>query len=504
MGKNIFSLKSRSTRSGLTVFQFIVRQSKEFFQKIVDSAYFEVSIAILIVISLGLIFTEFFLPAGPQLNRVIFASDILTWIFVVELTLRYFIAPSKKVFFKNYWIDILSVLPVLRVFRSFRLLRLIRILRLSRAFIILLRRSGWVSKGTERSLSVFFVIFITSFVLIFFWTLVILVIETHPHEANISLSKFFDRIWSVTFLFISGEIVDDLPDSPWARLVEVLAAISGLLVFAVFVGAISSLMANYWKVKMDEKDLALEDLEGHTVICGWDRLAAITLAELEMSEHLWKRGAVVVAETNADIFAESKIKNPKRLFHINDDFTKMDVLEKAGTRKARAAVIVSERGNNLTEQVRDARTVLAALTLEKINPKIFTCAELIDDVNATHLRIAGVEEIVSRANISAGMVASAVINRGISTVVSNLLSQKDGSYLRKIDIPKEFIGAKFIDMFDHFKRNYDATILALDYADEGNNYIEHHINPANNYIVKPTDKIILVASVDSRIHKLES
>ena len=77
MGKNIFSLKSRSTRSGLTVFQFILRQSKEFFQKIVDSAYFEVSIAILIVISLGLIFTEFFLPPGPQLNRVIFASDIL-------------------------------------------------------------------------------------------------------------------------------------------------------------------------------------------------------------------------------------------------------------------------------------------------------------------------------------------------------------------------------------------------------------------------------------------
>jgi voltage-gated potassium channel len=501
---HIFSIKNQSSRSGLSSIQFVSRRAKGHLQTIIDSAPFEISIALLILVSVILVFAEFFLPPGQELDDVIMANDILTWVFVVELTLRWYVAPSKKVFFKNYWVDILAVLPVLRFFRSFRLLRLLRILRLSRAFLILLRRTGWLTSETERSIGLFSVLFITSVVLVVCWTLIILTIEAPPSEVSISVSKFMDRIWSTTFLFISGEVVDDLPDSPWSRLVEVLVAVSGLLLFAVFVGAVSSMMTNYWKVKMDEKELTLDDLEGHTIICGWDRLAAITLAELEISRDLWQRGVVVVAETSADIIAESRIKNSKRMFHINDDFTKMDVLERAGTRRARAAIILSDRGNNLTEQVRDARTVLAALTIEKINPEIFTCAELIDDVNATHLRMAGVEEIVSRANISAGLFASAVVNKGISTVVSDLLSQKDGAYLRKLDVPDNFIGKQFIEVFNYFKHEHDATILALDYAEDGKNYLEHHINPSNDHILKPTDKIILVASVNSKFNKLPS
>jgi voltage-gated potassium channel len=501
---NIFSIKSRSAKSGLNIFQFLSLKLKNKLQGIIDSAPFEVSIALLILVSVVLVFAEFFLPPGEILDDVIFANDFLTWVFVLELTFRWYVAPSKKVFFRNYWIDIIAVLPVLRIFRSFRLLRLLRILRLSRAFIILLRRAGWLTSETERSVGIFVVLFITSVILVVCWTLIILTIEAPPSETSISLSKFMDRIWSTTFLFISGEVIDDLPESPWSRMVEVLVAISGLLLFAVFVGAVSSMMTNYWKVKMDEKDLTLDDLDGHTIICGWDRLAAITLAELEMAKDLWKRGVVVVAETNADIIAESRIKNSKRLFHINEDFTRMDTLERAGTRKARAAIILSDRGNNLTEQVRDARTVLAALTIEKINPEIFTCAELIDELNATHLKMAGVEEVVSRSSISAGLFASAVVNRGISTVVSDLLSQKDGAYLRKLDVPENFVGKRFIELFDFFKREYDATILALDYAEEGNNYMEHHINPSNDHILKQTDKIILVARVDSKFNKLES
>lgn len=497
----MYNNKNISLNSNRSTYSMFNKRLKSKLLGLIESALFEVSIALLILISVGLVFAEFFLAPSQELDDVIFANDILTWVFVIELSLRYFIAPSKKVFFKNYWVDIIAVLPVLRVFRSFRLLRLLRILRLSRAFIILLRRSGWLSRDSERSIGLFVVLFITSIVLIVCWTLIILKIEAPPSEVSVPFSKFMDRIWSTTFLFISGEVVADLPDSPWSKLVEVLVAFSGLLLFAVFVGAVSSMMTNFWRLKMDEKDLTLEDLEGHTIICGWDRLAAITLAELEISKDIWQQGVVVVAETKDNIIKESKIKNSKRLFHINDDFTKMDVLEKAGTRRARAAIILSDRGNNLSEQVRDARTVLAALTIEKINSNIFTCAELIDEVNATHLRIAGVEEIVSRTSVSAGLFASAIVNRGISTVVSDLLSQKDGAYLRKIDVPEQFIGKRFIEAFEYFKKEHHSTIIALDYAEEGNEYMEHHINPENDHIMKSSDKIILVTRVDSKLNR---
>lgn len=507
MKKRRFRRITRNKRyhpNGAPTYSSRVIRTKRNLQRFLNASPFEVSIAFLILISVALVFAEFFLAPSPLLDEVLLTNDILTWIFVVELSLRWYTAPSKKVFLRNYWIDILAVLPVLRVFRSFRLLRLLRVLRLIRAFMILLRRSGWISKRAELSLGVFAVIFVTAIVLIISWTLVILTIEAPPAETSISFAKFLERIWNTTFLFISGEVMDELPDSPWARVVEVLVALSGLLVFAFFVGAVSSVMTNYWKIKMDEKDLTLNDLNNHTIICGWDRLTALTLGELEMSKDLWMRGVVVVAETKANIVAESKVKNSRRLFHIKDDFTKMDVLEKVGARRASIAMILSDRDTELTDQVRDARTVLAALTLEKLNPEIFTCAELIDEVNATHLKMAGVEEVVSRTHISAGIFASAVVNRGISTVFSDLLSQKDGAYLRKLDVPPHYVGKTFLEIFDYFKREHEATVIAVDYAKKGNDYQEHHINPKNDLVLRATDKLIVVTKVDSKLNRLMS
>ncbi|HMO17798.1 MAG TPA: ion transporter [Oligoflexia bacterium] len=500
----VFSISSKSSRAGASSFSYILYRSKGNLQRFIDSSAFELSIALLIFISVGLVFAEFFVPPGELLEDIIFLNDVLTWVFVIELLMRWIVAPSKKVYFKNYWIDILAVLPLLRVFRSFRILRLLRLLRLSRALVIFLRRAGWFSRQTERSVGVFALLFFTSLILIVCWTLVILTIEAPPSENSISFNKFLERIWSTSFLFISGEVIADLPESPWARLVEILVAVSGFLVFAFLVGAVSSMMSNYWKVKMDEKDLTISDLDGHTIICGWDRLGALILAELEMSRDLWQRGIVIVAEHPIDIYSETRVKNARRVLQIRDDFTKMDVLEKAAARRAKSAIILSDKGNNLTDQVRDARTVLAALTLEKLNPEIFTCAELLDEVNATHLKIAGVEEIVSRTNISAGVFASAVVNQGISTVVSDLLSQKDGAYLRKIEVPEAFVGKIFIEAFEYFKKEHSATVIAVDYAEPDKNYIEHHLNPDNNYVLQETDILILITKVDSKFSSLPS
>ncbi len=499
--------KSKSRRyypNGIPTYATRVSKVKRNLQRFLNSAVFEICIALLILLSVILVFAEFFIPPSSQLDDVLLANDILTWLFVGELSLRWYSSPSKKVFLRNYWIDILAVLPVLRIFRSFRLLRLLRVLRLIRAFMILLRRSGWISRRAERSIGVFAVIILTTIVLIISWTLVLLTIEAPPAETSISMDLFLDRIWSTTFLFISGEILAGLPTSLWARVVEVFVALSGLLLFAFFVGAVSSIMTNYWKTKMDEKDLTIADLNDHTIICGWDRLTAITLAELEMSKELWTKGVVVVAETKANIIADSKVKNSRRLFHVREDFTKMDVLEKVGARKAATAMILSDRDSELTDQVRDARTVLAALTLEKLNPNIFTCAELIDEVNATHLKMAGVEEVVSRTGISAGIFASAVVNRGISTVFSDLLSQKDGAYLRKLDVPIEYVGRTFLEVFDYFKREHEATVIAVDYANKGRDYQEHHINPRNDLVLRKTDKLIVVTTVDSKLNRIVS
>jgi hypothetical protein len=110
----------------------------------------EVGIGVLVVVSVALTMFEFSLESSfasgadrvttligemtpMHLSRMEMINEIITFIFVVELTLRFLAAASKKRFFSEFWIDILATIPVFRVFRSaraFRLLRLIRVIRL--------------------------------------------------------------------------------------------------------------------------------------------------------------------------------------------------------------------------------------------------------------------------------------------------------------------------------------------------------------------------------------
>ncbi len=100
----------------------------------------DLTIGVLIIASVLLTLVEFGLyptGAGAKDDRVYTllqgTNDALTWLFIVELSLRFAAARAKPRFFREYWIDIIAVMPwcrILRVGRAMRLLRLIRVLRL--------------------------------------------------------------------------------------------------------------------------------------------------------------------------------------------------------------------------------------------------------------------------------------------------------------------------------------------------------------------------------------
>jgi len=86
-----------------------------------------------ILLSVILILIEFYHGLDEQKLRIVMlANDIITGLFIVELSLRWFAAPSTKAHWKEYWIDWISVVPVFRPMRILRFLRAFRLLRLFR------------------------------------------------------------------------------------------------------------------------------------------------------------------------------------------------------------------------------------------------------------------------------------------------------------------------------------------------------------------------------------
>jgi voltage-gated potassium channel len=481
-----------------TKFSQTVLRFKGKLRRFISSSWFNLPIAALILVSVVLVFAEFFIPAGQERDEVILFSNFITYIFIVELVLRYWVAPIKRIFFANFWVDILSVLPVLRIFRAFRLLRLLRLFRLARAVTILLKDAGWLSARLERGLGHFTLLLMTSLILVFCATLALLTFGSRNADGVISWDIFLDKAWYAAFLFVNGEFIGDFPTDMASRFVLLLTSVSGLVVFAVLVGTISASMTAYFKTKMDTKDLRIKDLRDHLIICGWDSTGRVILSELERVRETWDRGVIVVAQTESDIADEAGLRDTRRLFHVKEDFTKMSVLSSIGLEKARTAIVLADKGNNLSEQDRDARTVLAALTIEKLNPKIFTCAELLDEQNATHLKIAGVEEIISRTSITAGLFASTAINSGVTAVIRDILTHKEGSYFKKIPVPDNLAGKTFIEAFNFFKLNHEATIIALEKPGLGHKY-EQQVNPDSKLILKSSDKLVLILKIGSNL-----
>jgi len=466
-------------------------------ESLVESTPFNFTIAILILISVGLIIWELLLPAGTTRSQVIQINDLITWIFVVELSLRYIVAPNKRIFFQNYWIDILAVIPVLRPFRTLRVLRLLRILRLARASAILLKEAGWVSRRIDRYFGSFGFLALTAILLVVCATIAIISLENPNPEAGIPLIDLTQGLWSTIFLFISGEVTGEAPITTAGKLVSILITIAGLVLFAVMVGTVSASMSAFFKTRMDAKELTLNDLSDHVIICGYSRKVDLILEELEASQTIWRRGVVVVARSEGDVFEKANIKNRKRLFHLNEDFTKFDILEEARASTARTAIVLADYSSRLSDQDRDARTVLAALTLEKLNPEIFTCAELLNEKNSTHLKLAGVEEVISGNHLSAGIFASSAINKGLSCFISDIFSHQNGNYVRKIELPKDLTGKSFVEVAKNLKTQYDCLLVAIEENGEGMN-----INPPSEHLLSENCELTVIVKKDSEICNL--
>jgi voltage-gated potassium channel len=174
---------------------------------------------------------------------------------------------------------------------------------------------------------------------------------------------------------------------------------------------VAASMESFVKSQIESKDVMLSDLRGHLLVCGWDRAALLVLRSLQNQPRKWSKGVVIIAEVEEQLDKLFPNSVAGRLFHVRADYTRFEVLESCGAQYADSALIFADRAAQLRDQDRDARTVLAALTLEKLNPNIYTCAELMDEQNGAHLKIAGVEEVVSHAALTAQVMARAALER---------------------------------------------------------------------------------------------
>ena len=245
---------------------------------------------------------------------------------------------------------------------------------------------------------------------------------------NDGLDTASEVLWFSVYSMVGGEPIGGEPLSYVGRWTTLILMLGGLTIFGVFVGTVSASMVTQLRGRLDMHELDIDELSNHVVVCGWNHSVRTVLGELFGPGTPSDRSVVIVTEVP---IPETEIPGDVVRFdrfytHIGD-FTRESVLEAVQIRRAESVILMADDLVQRSDQDCDARTVLAALTVEKLSSGIYTVAELHSRQSEDLLRGFGVEDVVV-ADFYSGMILGSVQrNRGLVSVLDDILTQSHGN-----------------------------------------------------------------------------
>jgi voltage-gated potassium channel len=442
----------------------------------------DLTVGCLITISILLTFIELAFPIATSKGLTLELINLgISGLFAIELILRWIVASSTARFWRNYWLDWLAVVPLFQVLGLPPGIRFLRLVRITRLFHLLMRYTRLIPLRIRRLTPEYLLILELLIAALIVGSIAALGFE---RDHNPNLATFREAFWFSIYSLFSGEPIPEPLRSLGGRIITVLLMLMHMTLFVVFTGTVSAFMVE--RLRNENALMELEQLQGHTIVCGWNRKAEIIVREYRAAGKTREKPIVVIAFVDDEHTIIEPDLKPNVLF-LKDDFTKVTVLEKAGIRRAETCIILSDKSHGRSEQDADARTILAALTAEKLNPNVYTCAELINREYSSHLALGRVNAYVVSQEHSAFLLAQVALNHGLMGVFTELLTYEGGNHFYRIPVKPEWVGRSFLELFLELKQTYNAILIAVDQG-QG----QFQVNP-QQYTFNADDQMILIA-----------
>jgi voltage-gated potassium channel len=280
-------------------------------------------------------------------------------------------------------------------------------------------------------------------------------------------------------------LLHDNPSTPMSKLgkamfyiIELLKPISiGLIIATLTTKLVQVLTRKGWgrgKVKLND----------HIVICGWSGKGNEIISELrKRGDAESKRPIVILAQLD-----DNPSKDPLTQF-INGDPTRAEDLRRAGIERARTAIVLADNSYpDIDAEDMDSRTLLTALAIESMAPKVYTCVEVIRSENLEHFDHTNADEIVISAKLTGALLAHSAATPGLSQVVGELLTFPSGNEFYWIDVPQSLVGQRFGDVLVDLKHRLNCLPVAMHSGSDG-----IQTNPATDAELKDGDRLLVIA-----------
>ena len=270
--------------------------------------------------------------------------------------------------------------------------------------------------------------------------------------------------WAIVTMTTVG-YGDFASKTPEGRMFAVLVMFAGISLTAMFTAIISSIFVA--KRIREEKGLEKVNIKNHIILCGWNRNADKIIHSIQYLAEAPRKNIVLINDLDEEEIERLKTRYRKiRLHFVVGDFTSEQVLEKANLEVAETVIIIPSDINDSIQNP-DDKTIRAALTIKGLEPNIRLIAYLHDRENLTHIKRANADEVVISDDFGAYMLASHVMNPGIPQTVNRLLDNVSKNRFKRVDIPSEFIGKPFDNLFNHFRKKNNSILVGV-FSEEEN------------------------------------
>lgn len=206
------------------------------------------------------------------------------------------------------------------------------------------------------------------------------------------------------------------------------------------------------------------NLQNHLVLCGWKPEMDLIIKEILHINSLWRDEDIVIISKAAKQFLQNFKDDPelKGVHIIIDEPFSEKALAQACIQKATKVIVLADWSNkNESATETDAKTVMAAMAVEKMAPHVYMIAELLDPAFAVYLKMAFVDEIIYSREYSRILLASSVSSGGIAHVIYDLLSIHHTCKLSTLKLPSDFTGKTFGELYQYYDLQTDPRIICI-------------------------------------------